>query len=206
MPDLPLGRDDFIALLRLETVDLKDFMGLAIREDGVYVIRLPDSVPITSEERAAWPHHPLGDPSQPLFTFPCTESEAVWLEEWLGLPGYIEREDLERWRAEKAAEIAPYLKARGLCVGAKETAAPALLISPKHKDDWFLAILDTVKAFVAEHGRMPGETEAWARLSDNPPASVKRGLHRKREALFLGRGALDRDAFRKRWKRYTKEK
>jgi hypothetical protein len=169
-PDLPLSRDDFIALFRLDERDLADFLGLAIREDGVYVIQLPDSLPITPEERAAWPHHPLGDPFKPLFTFPCTEAQALWLEEWRGVSGYIDREDLEQWRAKKAAEIAKYRKECGLSSGATgpqeaalrpETALQART-APQRQDRQ--ARLEALRAFLDEVlSRASAAGEQWAR-------------------------------------------
>jgi hypothetical protein len=153
-PDLPLSRDDFIALFRLDERDLADFLGLAIREDGVYVIQLPDSLPITPEERGAWPHHPLGVPSRRLFAFPGTQAQALWMEAWLDSPGYIDREDLARWRTKKAAEIAKYRRECGLSAGAQEAArGPEAVAGTRSHVRGRQARLEVRKAVVSERER-----------------------------------------------------
>ncbi len=78
---------------------------------------------------------------------------------------------------------------------------------PKQRqDDWAKAIRETVNEFVEANKKCPDGTELWLQLYNNPPAkfSIKQGKDKGQDALKLGDNKpLDREAFRKRWRRYS---
>lgn len=84
-----------------------------------------------------------------------------------------------------------------------------LLNNPKRMDDWFEAIDDMTKDFYREYGKVPNQAQAWGRLCTATPDGYEiKVTKRDREEYLEMRGSkpLSKEAFNKRWKKYTTKK
>lgn len=99
-----VGYADFIRIFRIED-PTKWVPSLQVREDGVYVSE-PDSLLISSEERAVLTEHPTGDLTQPALQFPCGIDELKVFVNFFGLHGYIDAFDLLKIVERRAFEEA----------------------------------------------------------------------------------------------------
>ncbi|MBL1263628.1 hypothetical protein [Candidatus Methylomicrobium oryzae] len=81
-----------------------------------------------------------------------------------------------------------------------------LLNLPAKKDAWFDVIDDMTREFYDEHNHLPNLTQAWGRLSRNPPKGYEITSNKiKGEDVLEMPGVthLAHSAFTKRWKSYT---
>lgn len=89
-----------------------------------------------------------------------------------------------------------------------EIAQTSLLKKPKRQDDWFEVINDMVNEYYSENKAIPSSTQAWNRLASSPPKgySIKEEKRPKVESILTMPGFknLGREAFNKRYEKYTK--
>ncbi|QKI89221.1 hypothetical protein [Thiomicrorhabdus xiamenensis] len=74
---------------------------------------------------------------------------------------------------------------------------------PRKKDDLFNAMNTVFAAFLSDNGRLPQRVEAWEYFKINLPSYLS--LNEKQNAILLDGKEIDKEAFLKRLKRYTKE-
>ena len=129
--------------------------------------------------------------------------------------------DFATWAVSVNLELPPELAAMAQKAGkatapdqAPESAAPNERVSPKlilpdKSDIWAEAIAATYETMVLETGGTPSASEVWLRMNHKPPATypIKETKEHGLAAIGLpGEKLLTRDAFTKRWKRYTAAK
>ena len=85
-----------------------------------------------------------------------------------------------------------------------------LLKAPARQDDWFELINDMTTAFYNDFGELPNQAQAWGRLCTSPPSgyTVTTGKDKGGEDCLKmpGTKPLPKNAFYKRWNKYTANK
>ena len=84
-----------------------------------------------------------------------------------------------------------------------ENSAIIEIVEPQNKDDWFFAIHDCIRELENENGRTPNESLLWISLRKTPPQGygITSGVDRGKECITLDDKSIDREAFKKRYKR-----
>lgn len=126
----------------------------------------------------------------------------------------VHRDDFEAWLKtadywplQEACLLQKWFDGQPACAPNQAVEPTRTLRKPAKADDWFQAISDMVNEFKAEHGRFPNKAEAWTRLRDNSPTAygITAGKDKGEDAVFMDGKPLGRDAFGKRWGRYTQK-
>ena len=76
-----IGYDDFIEICSVD--DPRDWHGMVVKTDGVWVEPPPDDVSLFPGERAALSAHPKKDLTTPALKFPCTDRDLRIFLEWV---------------------------------------------------------------------------------------------------------------------------
>lgn len=82
-----IGYDRFIEICRVS--DPRNWQGMAVKADGVWVALPPDDAPIFPGERAALSAHPMNDLATPALKFPCSREQLRMFLKWMG-EGFVE--------------------------------------------------------------------------------------------------------------------